>query len=463
MARTPTPYETKYGRRWRVGYSDEHGVDRTRGGFLRRGHASAWARELELARSEGRLREFLDVDAGLAGERVETLHDFMVDWFRLDAGPELATSTAINYLHVYNKHVRPLAGHRPLEQFELPGPVTELLGQMAAAGVGQPTRDNARKVLSSALGWGVEMGRLRANGARSIRRNRRRSRRLSGSEASPVGHHEGAERRKAWAISPEAFAALHRGALDRRTPGRPVWMPARDAIAVSMLYGLGLRPQELLRSGAAVDLDGAQRHAGGACDPAEPVDQRACDTGASAERPRERRNLAAAVARQLHVVGEQRLEPGEIAVLGGREEPGGQLLLLLSRRLEAGSALFDVASGAGGELAHGLLALADDLRDLREPVAEHVVKQQDGALLGGQALQQHQHGQRQRVGRLGVPGRIILVVGEDRLGQPLADVALAAGARGAQLVDRQPGGHGGDERARRGDPLAAVERLMDPQ
>jgi integrase len=245
MARTPTPYETKYGRRLRVGYSDEHGVDRTRGGFLRRGHASAWARELELARSEGRLREFLDADAGLAGERVETLHDFMVDWFRLDAGPELATSTAINYLHVYNKHVRPFAGHRPLEQFELPGPVTELLGQMAAAGVGQPTRDNARKVLSSALGWGVEMGRLRANGARSIRRNRRRSRRLSGTEASPVGHHEGAERRKAWAISPEAFAALHRGALDRRTPGRPVWMPARDAIAVSMLYGLGLRPQEL--------------------------------------------------------------------------------------------------------------------------------------------------------------------------------------------------------------------------
>jgi integrase len=245
MARTPSPYETKAGRRWRVGYSDEHGVERTRGGFLLRGHAKAWYRQVEQARSEGRLREFLDGDAGLAVEQVETLHDFMVDWFRLDAGPELATATAISYLHVYNKHVRPVAGHRPLEQFELPGPVTELLGQMAAAGVGQATRDNARKVLSSAFGWGVEMGRMRANGARSIRRNRRRSRRLSGGQASPVGHHEGAARRKAWAISPEAFAALHRGALDRRTPGRSLWMPARDAIAVSMLYGLGLRPQEL--------------------------------------------------------------------------------------------------------------------------------------------------------------------------------------------------------------------------
>ena len=180
-----------------------------------------------------------------SAEQAETLHDFMLDWFRLDAGPELATATAISYLHVYNKHLRPLAGHRPLEQFELPGPVTEVLGQMAAAGVGQATRDNARKVLSSAFGWGVETGRMRANGVRSLRRNRRRSRRLAAAEVQPVRRREAAARRKAWAISPEAFAALHRGALDRRTPGRPLWMPARDAIAMSMLYGLGLRPQEL--------------------------------------------------------------------------------------------------------------------------------------------------------------------------------------------------------------------------
>src|SRR5215208_1293891 len=207
MARTPKPYDTKHGRRWRIGYRDEH--------------------------------------AGMPGEHVETLHDFMVDWFRLDAAPELATSTAITYVHVYNKHVRPLAGQRPLVEFELPGPVTQVLGEMAASGAGRATRDNARKVLSSAFGWGVEMGRMRANGARSVRRNRRRSRRLSAAEARAGDHQESTARRKAWAISPEAFAALHRGALDRRTPGRPAWMPHRDAIAVAMLYGLGLRPQEL--------------------------------------------------------------------------------------------------------------------------------------------------------------------------------------------------------------------------
>jgi integrase len=245
MARTPKSYETKHGRRWRIGYRDEQGVERTRGGFLRQGHASDWYRRLEQARSQGRLKEFLDEDAGLLAGQAETLHDFMVDWFRLDAAPELATATAITYLHVYNKHLRPLAGHRSLEAFEMPGPVTEVLGQMAAAGVGQATRDRARKVLSSAFGWGVEMGRMRANGARSVRRNRRRSRRVSAPEARPLGHREGAARRKAWALAPDAFAALHRGALDRRTPGRPRWMPERDAIAISLLYGLGLRPQEL--------------------------------------------------------------------------------------------------------------------------------------------------------------------------------------------------------------------------
>jgi hypothetical protein len=178
VARSPKPYETQQGRRWRIGYRDERGVERTRGGFLRQCHASEWYRRLEQARSQGRLKHFLDEDAGIAVEQLETLHDFMIDCFRVDAAPELATATAMTYLHVYDKHVRPLAGHRPLEEFELPGPVTEVLSQMAAAGVGQATCDNARKVLSSALGWGVDMGRIRANGARSVRRNRRRSRRL---------------------------------------------------------------------------------------------------------------------------------------------------------------------------------------------------------------------------------------------------------------------------------------------
>ena len=157
---------------------------------------------------------------------------------------------------------------------------------------------------------------------------------------------------------------------------------------------------------------------------------------------------------------EQCLEPGEIALLGGGEEPSCQLVALLARRLEAWPALPGVASGAAGELTDVLLALADDRRDLRILVVEHVVQQQHGALLGGQALEQHQHRQRQRVGHLHLAGRIVVAVGDDRFRQPLADVALAAGARGTQLVDRQPRGDGGRKRVRRSDLLAAVERPM---
>ena len=158
------------------------------------------------------------------------------------------------------------------------------------------------------------------------------------------------------------------------------------------------------------------------------VEHRTRDAGAPAHRLGERRNLAAAVGGQLHVVSEQHLERGEIALLGGRDEPSHQLVALLARRLEAGPALLDVASGAGGELAYVVLALADDLRDLRILVAEHIVEQQRGSLLRREALQQHQHRHRQRISSLRVLGRIILAVGDDRLWQPLTDIALATGA-----------------------------------
>ena len=150
-------------------------------------------------------------------------------------------------------------------------------------------------------------------------------------------------------------------------------------------------------------------------------------------------------------------------MLCGREEPSCQLVALLARRLEAGPALLDVASGAGGELAHVVLALADDRRDPRILVVEHIVKQQHGSLLRREALQQHQHRQRQRIGRLSVPGRIIEPVGDEGLWQPLAHVVLATSARRAQLVDRQPRGHGGDERARGCDLLAGIKRPMHPK
>ena len=89
----------------------------------------------------------------------------------------------------------------------------------------------------------------------------------------------------------------------------------------------------------------------------------------------------------------------------------------------------DVLARPARELPNVVLALADDRRDLVVAVLEYVAKQQYCTLLGRQPLKHEEHGHRERVGHLGVPGRVVLGVGQDRLGEPVARVALAALAR----------------------------------
>ena len=101
----------------------------------------------------------------------------------------------------------------------------------------------------------------------------------------------------------------------------------------------------------------------------------------------------------------------------------GDLLALLARDVEAAPALLDVAVGPGQDLAAVRRALADDRGDLLVGVVEHLAQQEHRALDGRELLEQVQERERQRVGRLGVPRRL---VGHDRLGQPLAGVGLAA-------------------------------------
>src|SRR3954452_619219 len=122
---------------------------------------------------------------------------------------------------------------------------------------------------------------------------------------------------------------------------------------------------EIERPGTAVDLDRPYLHPRATGCAAAPVDHRARDAVASAQRPRERGSFTASVTGQLHIVSEQRLEPGEIALLDRLEEPGCQLFALRARRLEAGPAGLDVTSGSRRELTDIGLALADDLGDLR--------------------------------------------------------------------------------------------------
>ena len=143
---------------------------------------------------------------------------------------------------------------------------------------------------------------------------------------------------------------------------------------------------------------------------------------------------------------------------------------LLARGLEPRPALLDMPPRPRGELAGVRLGLADDLGDLVVAVVEDVVQQQHRALLGGQALEQR----RGTPGRASRPSRRARAGSspgspDERLRQPLADVALPPRARRAQLVDRQPRRHRRDGRRaatrsrspRSSARVNAQQRLLD--
>lgn len=206
----------------------------------------------ERAKREGELDDYA---AGLLTEPEinMTLWDFMRLWFHEDAAPHLAESTLANYLQVANKWIRPIAGTWPLRAFEKPGPVNRLLGHAQREGVprlapdgavtmkidraGPPTVDRIRKILSSALTWGVEHrgDLISANGCKQVttRRHRRSGRARVVSPASQP------ER----ALSAEAAERVARAMLNRSRAR--TWEPHRDAILVRCEFGLGLRPEEM--------------------------------------------------------------------------------------------------------------------------------------------------------------------------------------------------------------------------
>jgi hypothetical protein len=140
--------------------------------------------------------------------------------------------------------------------------------------------------------------------------------------------------------------------------------------------------------------------------------------------------------------------------------PPGQLLPTLPGGLEAGLLGLDLASGPDGDLTAVLLALSDHGCDLVVAVFEDLPEQEDRPLDRGEALQQHQEGHGQGVGRLGVLGD---VVGDHRLGQPCPDVALPADPGRAQVIDAEPRGDRRQVGFRRLDRRPFADLPMEPQ
>jgi hypothetical protein len=120
---------------------------------------------------------------------------------------------------------------------------------MLREGVPKGTRKQAWRVLSAALSWAASsnlVGEIRTNGcsfAPEPRGNIRRSLRSGGTGYEPGPRRHG-PLVPAWALSPQAVEAI-RAQMLARTEGRKAILARRDAMIVSLQYGLCARNQEV--------------------------------------------------------------------------------------------------------------------------------------------------------------------------------------------------------------------------
>ena len=227
--------------------------------FRRIDTARRWLRDFEEAKETGGwpgVREFVlawrargaDPDDEL---EEPTLAEFMEDWLRRDAVPNLATNTIESYLPAYNNHIRALPvdpqvpqgslfGGLPLSEFAEPHIHNEFRASLALTGRSKSNQQAAKKVLSSALSWGVESRAYRrwlpTNGAKLVTGRRRRSTRARATAGADV-------RLPRSRVFNTFDYELVRAQLLARTDQR-TWEPHRDAALLDLQFGCGCRPEE---------------------------------------------------------------------------------------------------------------------------------------------------------------------------------------------------------------------------
>lgn len=187
--------------RWREG-----GRHRQRT-FDRRGDRDAFRRERIRRQQLGGLVK-LEVPA--------TLAEFMEDYWRLHAIPNLEPATRATYRQQWGKHILPRLGEQPLSALNPRLINRQLVAPMRADGAGDPTIIKTLGVLQSVLAYAVVEDRIAENPVRKVTKPR-----------------QAVERR----VPPVPPALVER--LRAR-------LGARDATIVSVLAYAGLRPQELL-------------------------------------------------------------------------------------------------------------------------------------------------------------------------------------------------------------------------
>ncbi|HYM55259.1 MAG TPA: hypothetical protein VES97_07835 [Solirubrobacteraceae bacterium] len=268
----------RLGRRGRrsyvVGFYDHEHRERSRT-FPTVRHARAWMDDYVTAERRGResLRRFLlDLDAKGANDLdARTIGEVLVLYLAVNAHPRneggLAPSTYERYESIVGRHMlgepRPRGGGRlapattwgtalasvAAVHFNAPQAPSAWREQMLREGVPKPARGQAWRVLSAALSWAAAsqlVPEIEINGCRLAtepRGNKRRSLRAGGTGYAPRGRRRGALV-PGWALSPQAVEAI-RAEMLKRASGRDQILAQRDAMVVSLQYGLCARNQEV--------------------------------------------------------------------------------------------------------------------------------------------------------------------------------------------------------------------------
>jgi integrase len=232
-------------------------------------------------RGRDSLRRFLlDLDAKEANEaEARTIGALIELYFELDAHPSnqggLAPRSFQQYKWAANRHIlaketrdsadnlRPPLAHAlnvidlPAVRFNEPGAPREWREQMLRAGVPPSIRRRAWVVMSAALSWAARsqvVPEIQTNGcllANERTTSRRRSARRGGTGYAPATRRRPLAR---WALSPRAVEAIREQML-LRVEHRDPLLAHRDAMIVSLQYGLGARSQEVwaLRWSSIID------------------------------------------------------------------------------------------------------------------------------------------------------------------------------------------------------------------
>ncbi len=274
----PWPYLRKDKRKsWRVGFYDHEKVVRGKA-FPTSRAARTWMSEYIDAERRGKdslMRFLLDLDAKEANAPHEgrVIGEVIVLYLALNRPEDnagLAPSTYTGYLQRANRH---LLGHEgfnkkheslppfphaqklamtPAAEFNAPDAPRALYKGMVRAGISLSVRQHVWVVLSACLSWaaGSELvPEVKTNGcllANEQKVNKRRSARRGGAGIASSDHRarrQGADV-ESWALSALAVERI-RAKMLRRTDQRNILLPHRDAITVSLQFGLAARNQEV--------------------------------------------------------------------------------------------------------------------------------------------------------------------------------------------------------------------------